>query len=43
MEELCICLEELDDEAVEGMVVDGGVWVEEFEVDINEALLVRDE
>jgi hypothetical protein len=32
-------LELLDDEALEGDVVDIGVWVEELEVDVDEALL----
>lgn len=39
MQKLSIGLEELVEETFERLVVDGGVWVEEVEIDINEALL----
>ena len=38
VEEMRVILEELDEKAFYGVEVDGGVWVEEFKVDIYKAL-----
>jgi len=39
VEQVGICLEELAEETFECLVVNGGIWIKEIEIDVNEALL----